>query len=114
LPREDETKKTALFIKRGIDIGGSLVALILLSPLWLAVAIAIKLTSKGPILFKQTRVGLHGVGFTFLKFRSMHFQNDPQIHQDYVKRLISGQDDGEQETSNGGVYKLKATKEDLD
>ena len=107
LPQEDETKETALLIKRAINIAGSLAALILLSPLWLAVAIAIKLTSKGPVLFKQIRVGLHGVGFTFLKFRSMHFQSDPQIHQDYVKRLISGQDDGEQGTSNGGVYKLK-------
>ena len=61
-----------------------------LSPVLIAIAIAIKLTSKGPILFKQTRVGQCGVKFTFLKFRSMHFLNDPKIHQDYVKELISG------------------------
>jgi lipopolysaccharide/colanic/teichoic acid biosynthesis glycosyltransferase len=105
--QEDETKKAARLIKRAIDIAGSLAALILLSPLWLAVAIAIKLTSKGPTLFKQTRVGQYGGRFTFLKFRSMYFRNDPQIHQDYVARLISGEDDGEQGDANGGVYKIK-------
>jgi lipopolysaccharide/colanic/teichoic acid biosynthesis glycosyltransferase len=105
--QEDETKKAARLIKRAIDIAGSLAALILLSPLLLAVAIAIKLTSKGPTLFKQTRVGQYGVRFTFLKFRSMYFRNDPQIHQDYVTRLISGEDDGEQRDAKGGVYKIK-------
>ncbi|MGA9054990.1 MAG: sugar transferase [Terriglobia bacterium] len=105
--QEDETKKAARLIKRAIDIAGSLTTLILLSPLWLAVAIAIKLTSKGPTLFKQTRVGQYGGRFTFLKFRSMYFGNDPRIHQDYVARLISGGNDGEQGNSNGGVYKIK-------
>ena len=105
--QEDKTKKAARLIKRAIDIAGSLAALILLSPLLLAVAIAIKLTSKGPTLFKQTRVGQYGVRFTFLKFRSMYFRNDPQIHQDYVTRLISGKDDGEPGAANRGVYKIK-------
>jgi lipopolysaccharide/colanic/teichoic acid biosynthesis glycosyltransferase len=105
--QEDEVKKAARLIKRAIDIAGSLAALILLSPLLLAIAIAIKLTSKGPTLFKQTRVGQYGVRFTFLKFRSMHFQSDAKIHRDYVRRLISGKDDGEQVDANGGVYKIK-------
>jgi len=105
--QEDETKKAARLIKRAIDIAGSLAALILLSPLLLVVAIAIKLTSKGPTLFKQTRVGQYGGRFTFLKFRSMYFRNNPQIHQDYVTRLISGEDNGEQGNANGGVYKIK-------
>jgi len=105
--QERERKKAARLIKRAIDIAGSLAALILLSPLLLAVAIAIKLTSKGPILFKQTRFGQYGVRFTFLKFRSMYFRNDPKIHQDYVTRLISGEDDGGQKDANGGVYKIK-------
>jgi lipopolysaccharide/colanic/teichoic acid biosynthesis glycosyltransferase len=105
--QEHETKKAARLIKRAIDIAGSLAALILLSPLLLAVAIAIKLTSKGPILFKQTRLGQYGVRFTFLKFRSMSFRNDPKIHQDYVTRLISGEDDGRPGDANGGVYKIK-------
>ena len=105
--QEDEAKKAARFIKRAIDIAASLAALIVLSPVLLPVAIAIKLTSKGPTLFKQTRVGQYGVRFTFLKFRSMYFGNDPQIHQDYVARLISGEDDDEEGEANGGVYKIK-------
>jgi lipopolysaccharide/colanic/teichoic acid biosynthesis glycosyltransferase len=104
--QEDETKKAARFIKRAIDIAGSLAALIVLSPLLVAIAIAIKLTSKGPILFKQTRVGQYGGRFTFLKFRSMHFQSDAKIHRDYVMRLISGEDEGEREEANGGIYKI--------
>jgi lipopolysaccharide/colanic/teichoic acid biosynthesis glycosyltransferase len=105
--QEGETKKAARLIKRAIDIVGSLVALIVLSPVLLPVAIAIKLTSKGPTLFKQTRVGQYGVRFTFLKFRSMYFGNDPRIHQDYVARLISGEGGGEQRDANGGVFKIK-------
>ena len=79
----------------------------LLSPVFLAVAVAIKLTSKGPILFKQERIGQYGVGFTFLKFRSMHFRNDPKIHREYVRKLISGKDDCKQADDNGGAYKLQ-------
>jgi lipopolysaccharide/colanic/teichoic acid biosynthesis glycosyltransferase len=107
LHRENMRKKAARLIKRLIDIAGSLTALILLSPLFLAIAIAIKLTSKGPILFKQKRIGQYGVRFTFLKFRSMYFLNDAKIHQDYVRRFISGKEECKQSDGNGGVYKLK-------
>ena len=103
----DQTKKAARFIKRAIDIAGSLAALILLSPVLVAVAIAIKLTSKGPILFRQTRVGQFGVRFTFLKFRSMHFQSDAKIHRDYVRQLIAGKNEAEPGDTNGGFYKIK-------
>jgi exopolysaccharide biosynthesis polyprenyl glycosylphosphotransferase len=58
-------------IKRAFDILASAVALALLSPLMLVVAVLIKLTSRGPLLFKQDRVGLHGTLFHMLKFRSM-------------------------------------------
>ncbi len=64
-------KPWQLFIKRFIDIVISLVALILFAPLMLLVAVLIKLTSKGPVFFKQTRVGLKGRKFTLYKFRSM-------------------------------------------
>ena len=58
-------------IKRLFDIVSSAAALLVLSPLLVAVAVAIKLTSRGPIFFKQQRVGLHGKPFNMLKFRSM-------------------------------------------
>lgn len=58
-------------IKRLLDIAASAAALVVLSPLLIGVAAAIKLTSPGPVLFKQRRVGLHGATFNLLKFRSM-------------------------------------------
>jgi exopolysaccharide biosynthesis polyprenyl glycosylphosphotransferase len=99
--------KASRLIKRSIDIVGSLVALILLSPLLIVTAAVIKLTSRGPILFKQTRLGRYGVRFTFLKFRSMYFQNDPKIHQDYVRQLISGKGDSRLPDGDGSIYKIK-------
>ena len=59
------------FIKRTMDIIGSILLIILTSPIMIAVAIIIKLTSPGPVFFKQTRVGKMGKTFTMLKFRSM-------------------------------------------
>jgi hypothetical protein len=59
------------WVKRSIDIVASLAALIALAPLLIAAAIAIKATSRGPALFRQARVGLHGRAFAMLKFRSM-------------------------------------------
>ena len=58
-------------LKRVLDISFSLAALVLLSPLLLAIALAVKLSSPGPVLYKQTRMGLNGQTFEILKFRSM-------------------------------------------
>ena len=74
--------------KRAIDIFGSLFGLIFLSPLLLAIAIAIKATSKGPIFFKQQRVGFRGNLFNFWKFRSMRIDHDPTEHQRHLEELI--------------------------
>ena len=52
---------------------------------------AIKATSKGPVFFKQQRVGQYGKQFTFLKFRSMKVDNDTSVHEEYVRKLIAGQ-----------------------
>jgi len=60
-----------LLAKRGFDIGISLLLLLFFFPVILLIAVAIKLSSKGPILFRQTRIGLNGRQFTFYKFRSM-------------------------------------------
>lgn len=64
-------KEWQLFLKRAIDLVLSTLAIVFFSPLMILVAILIKLTSKGPVLFKQTRVGLQGRRFTLYKFRSM-------------------------------------------
>jgi exopolysaccharide biosynthesis polyprenyl glycosylphosphotransferase len=59
-------------LKRGFDIVGSALGLVLLAPLLATIAVAIKLTSRGPVLFRQTRVGRDGHTFKMLKFRTMH------------------------------------------
>ena len=61
-------------VKRLMDIVGSIVAIILFSPVMLVVALLIKLTSKGPVIFNQVRVGLHNKEFNMYKFRSMRVQ----------------------------------------
>lgn len=100
-------KRTLLTLKRAIDLVGSGVGLLLLSPLFLIIAIAIKLTSQGPVFFRQQRVGQYGRLFTVLKFRSMYANNDHGVHKEYVLKLIS---DKAERTggggSNSGIYKL--------
>jgi len=94
-------------IKQVMDIVGSALILILCAPLLLIIALAIKATSKGPVLFRQQRVGQYGQCFTFLKFRSMHTDNDHSVHKEYVTKLIAGRT--EHKPSNGNVnciYKL--------
>jgi len=87
----DKARRFSRVVKRLMDILGSITALTLCSPLLAIIALAIKLTSKGPILFEQERVGQYGLRFTFLKFRSMKCENDPSIHREYVRRFIAGQ-----------------------
>ena len=62
---------SALFLKRLLDIVGSGVALLLLSPLFLLIAILIKLEDRGPVILSQMRIGKHGREFKMYKFRSM-------------------------------------------
>ena len=62
-------------VKRIVDIGGSLFAIVLFSPVMLITAILIKLTSPGPLIYKQERVGLHNQTFKMYKFRSMEVQD---------------------------------------
>jgi lipopolysaccharide/colanic/teichoic acid biosynthesis glycosyltransferase len=91
ISRKEDSKKVAFGIKRAMDVVGSAAALAIFSPVLAAIAIAIKLSSKGPILFRQERLGQYGQTFTFLKFRSMHTNCDAKIHQEYVNQFISGQ-----------------------
>ncbi|MGJ5813878.1 sugar transferase [Paludibaculum fermentans] len=83
-------RKVSLAVKRGIDVAGSLTALILLLPVMAVVAAIIKITSPGPVLFKQLRVGRYGRQFSFWKFRSMVCNNNSSIHEEFVKKLIAG------------------------
>ena len=109
LRERDEERKLSRFAKRSMDIAGSTIALIICCPLFALISLAIKLTSKGPILFKQERVGRYGARFTFLKFRSMNCDNDARIHRDYVKRFIAGEAHHAQVGhTQGAVYKIQS------
>jgi len=90
------TNADALAIKRGIDVVGSLVALILSSPVLLLVAIAIKLEDGGPIFFSQERSGLFGRSFRMHKFRSMVV--DAEARKAELER---------QNEMSGPVFKMK-------
>jgi len=105
--QREERRKGPRMVKRAMDIAGSMLALVLGAPVFLVIALLVKLTSKGPVFFRQQRVGQYGVPFTFLKFRSMFQNNDASIHREYVRKLISGQ--AERMSGNGskeGVFKL--------
>jgi undecaprenyl-phosphate galactose phosphotransferase len=82
-------------VKRGFDILGSLALLILLSPLFLILAILIKRSSPGPIAYSQTRIGRHGIAFKCIKLRTMvsnadevllrWSQENPALYEEYLK-----------------------------
>ena len=107
LSKRDEAKKGFSATKRFMDVVGSALALVIFSPLFLVIAAVIKLTSPGPVFFRQKRVGQHGASFVFLKFRSMHANNDASAHKKYVEQLISGKADRKPSGGTGdGVFKM--------
>ena len=107
LTRQAEAKRASGALKRTMDIVGSLLALLCALPFFAAIALAIKSTSKGPIFFRQHRIGQHGRPFVFLKFRSMYVGNNSSIHKQYVQQLIAGKAERQASTTNGqGVFKL--------
>lgn len=107
IQKREDARRVPLAIKRAIDLAGSAAALVFLSPIFAAVALAIKLSSKGPVLFKQERLGQHGKTFTVLKFRSMRTDCDAKIHQQYVEQFIAGRVDGSSETATKPVFKIQ-------
>ena len=96
-------------LKRLLDLLGSFSLLLLLSPLLLLIAVAIKGTSKGPIVYKQERLGQFGQPFTFVKFRSMYDNADPCVHQHYIQAFIQQSGNGaaaSEPLKQDGLYKL--------
>jgi lipopolysaccharide/colanic/teichoic acid biosynthesis glycosyltransferase len=96
-------------VKRLFDLGVAAVAFIFLAPVMAVIAIAVKVTSRGPVLFRQERVGRNGRRFRFYKFRSMYTGNDHSAHQEYVVALINGNAETQCQRVDGedeDVYKL--------
>ena len=84
-------------VKRAMDLAGSLAGMALLSPVFLAIALAVKLTSPGPVIFSQVRVGRYGRHFRFYKFRSMYV--------DAESRKAELRD--RNESGDGVIFKMK-------
>jgi len=103
--------KIFLSTKRIMDLAFTIFNLVFFSPLILIIAIVIKLSSEGPVLFKQQRYGQYKIPFTFYKFRTMKVNNDDNVHREYVKSLIQGKNDQVNlGTDDNPFYKIKNDK----
>lgn len=91
--------------KRLLDVVGSGVGLILLSPVFAVFGVLIRLDSPGPFLFRQERLGRGGVPFTLYKFRTMASGNDSGVHVQYVQQMI--RDGGADLRNTDGAFKLE-------
>jgi lipopolysaccharide/colanic/teichoic acid biosynthesis glycosyltransferase len=107
IQKREESKRIPLAIKRCIDIAGSGLALLCGAPVFGAIALAIKATSKGPVLFRQERLGQYGRKFVVLKFRSMRTDCDAKIHEQYVHQFIAGQVEDGSGAAKKPVFKIQ-------
>jgi lipopolysaccharide/colanic/teichoic acid biosynthesis glycosyltransferase len=93
--------------KRVVDLLVACFGLIVAAPLAAIIALMIKFSSPGPVLFRQERVGRDGEPFLFYKFRSMRVGNDDSCHREYIKLFIEGKDDELKKLQGGGkMYKM--------
>ncbi len=101
------TRCASRVAKRAFDLLASLLALFAGAPLFAIVAAAIKCSSRGPVLFRQTRVGQHGRRFVLYKFRTMFSNCDSAVHREYVTKLIGNRAERMPAAGSGsGYYKL--------
>jgi exopolysaccharide biosynthesis polyprenyl glycosylphosphotransferase len=108
LDERNRKRSLARRCKRALDVSGALVGLVLFSPIMLVAALAVKLSSPGPVIFKQVRLGRKGRRFNFYKFRSMYADCDHRCHKDYVTKLIEGKHEEVNQGDEGEpCYKLK-------
>lgn len=89
-----------------MDLAVSLALIILMGPLLLLLWLLVRLTSPGPALFRQERLGRERKSFTVLKLRTMHIGNDDRIHRDYVTSLLSA--GAPAPAGQTGLFKLDA------
>lgn len=98
----------ARLVKRTSDIVIALFALALFLPVWLIVALLIKLDSRGPVFFKQERVGMDGRVFLVYKFRTMYLNSDDRVHQEYQRKFIAGDAEANLGDERRPAYKLSS------
>lgn len=103
LPLEPLLTQPFPFWKRILDIAGSIAGIFLNAPIMLLIALAVKLTSAGPIFYSQIRIGYRGKPFRMYKFRSMVANGSEAAHVTYVKDFMNGT----APKNDAGVFKLK-------
>jgi len=96
----------ARILKRTFDFVVSALAVLVLLPLWLLIALLIKLDSKGPVFYTQERVGMDGRLFLLYKFRTMKAGSDSQLHREYQKAFIAGRAEANLGDDSKPTYKL--------
>jgi lipopolysaccharide/colanic/teichoic acid biosynthesis glycosyltransferase len=96
------------FVIRALDLVCAFAIVVLLSPVLVIVAIAIRLESRGPVLFRQQRVGRSQSTFTVIKFRTMRQNASQDVHRDFVLGLIAGEEPDE--LDGKPRFKLRADK----
>jgi lipopolysaccharide/colanic/teichoic acid biosynthesis glycosyltransferase len=103
-------QRVGLVAKRLTDVIGSVMAIVVFAPVLAGIAMWVKMSSRGPVLFRQERIGLGGKTFMLMKFRTMFANNDPTIHKEFVRNLISAGNDGDRAAGAGpdGAYKIKS------
>jgi len=104
-----ERGRWSAFVFRSFDITTSALLLILLSPVLAIVALAVRLDSSGPAIFRQERLGRGMVTFDVLKFRTMRTGSDSAPHREYVRTLITDAPSNAESAAhaeNGGLFKL--------
>ncbi|HKO97215.1 MAG TPA: sugar transferase [Pyrinomonadaceae bacterium] len=94
-------------VKRFSDLLIASLALIVFSPFWLLIALLIKLDSRGPVFYKQERVGMDGRIFLVYKFRTMRAGEDSEIHREYQRKFIAGHAEANLGDSHRPTYKLR-------
>jgi len=108
-PRGSNIEGLNYLLKRAFDFVVGLAVLVIVSPLLGLASLAILITSGSPVLFRQTRVGLHGRPFQMLKFRTMKPQAGDTVHREFVRQWISSDGDAVRRNGNGdAVFKLAA------
>jgi exopolysaccharide biosynthesis polyprenyl glycosylphosphotransferase len=99
--------RSSRMIKRSFDVAGAAVGLVLAAPFFTAVALLIKIDSRGPVFFRQTRLGKDMREFTLLKFRTMRVGVDESKHRDYIAQTMNAS----ATLGGNGCYKLERTEE---
>ncbi len=108
-PRGSNIEGLNYALKRGVDLVIATLVFVLASPLLILAGAAIALTSGRPILYRQTRIGLHGRPFSMLKFRTMKPHATDDVHREFVRQWISSQPGAIPRQGNGTpVFKLAA------